>query len=47
MRLILLLLAAAARALQPCSTPVLVNNIERVVDGVGPAALDDTFNVVD
>ena len=40
MRLILLL-ATTARALQPCSTPVLVNNNERVVECGGPHAVDD------
>ncbi|CAH0372293.1 unnamed protein product, partial [Pelagomonas calceolata] len=40
MRLVLLL-AAAARALQPCSTPVLVDGAERFVECGGPHAVDD------
>ena len=40
MRLILLL-AAAARALQPCSTPVLVDGAERFVECGGPHAVED------
>ena len=45
MRLILLL-AAAARALQPCSTPVFVDGAERFVECGGPHAVYDAVFAV-
>ena len=41
MRLAVLLAATTARALQPCSTPVLVDGAERFVECGGPHAVDD------
>ena len=41
MRLAVLLAATTARALQPCSTPVLVDGAARFVECGGPHAVDD------
>ena len=41
MRLAVLLAATTARALQPCSTPVLVDGAERFVECGGPHAVEE------